>query len=468
MLKRIIPALAALLVACVGNTECRLDDPRSCSSGLVCEQVSGEDVPQCFAPVQVEGKVFDLLSGQPVAGAEVTALTINGTAVTGVAVSGVDGHYTLPIPTERSDSEGTPVGTRVTLRAAARNYRPFPSGVRISLPLDTTGATSAGNEQPWVLASAQTDVGLSAGLSAERFWLNVSGTVEVPAGKPALVVIEGNGRVYSAVTDASGTFRVFNVTPGSGYTVQAYVKGANYTQVDLQVPSSGMDVSSVSLRRAGDASAVLNGNVQWVAGANSAGTSVVMMVESTFHDLLVRGEVPPGLRAPDPDLAPTVTGAFSISGVPDGKYVVLAAFENDGNVRDPDPNISDMQLVHLTVANGIPSLSPSFKVTGAIEIVSPGAGEATDQVTFPPKFRWKPYPSASSYEVRLFDSQGSEVWENLAVAADAQNGSGVVQAAYTGKALIRGLTYQWRATAKDTAGTPISSTEDLRGLFIVQ
>jgi hypothetical protein len=296
-----------------------------------------------------------------------------------------------------------------------------------------------------VFASARTDVGLNAGLAAERFWLGVSGTVELPPGKSALVVLESNGRVYSAVTDASGAFRMFNVTPGSGYTVQANVKGANYTPVALTVPASGADVSAVRISRAGDASATLSGTAQLLAGATGAGISVVMVVESTFHDTLIRGEVPPGLRTPDPGMAPTVNGAFSISEVPDGNYVVLAAFENDGNVQ-----------------------SPSFKVKGAIQMVSPGAGDETELVAFPPRFSWKPYAGAHSYAVRLFDSQGSQVWQNLAVDAGARDSAGDVEAVHTGRALIRGITYQWRATALDSANNPISSTEDLRGLFSVR
>jgi hypothetical protein len=38
------------------------------------------------------------------------------------------------------------------------------------------------------------------------------------------------------------------------------------------------------------------------------------------------------------------------AGVPDGKYVALAAFENDGLVRDPDTSIGGTQIVHLTVS----------------------------------------------------------------------------------------------------------------------
>jgi hypothetical protein len=336
----------------------------------------------------------------------------------------------------------------------------------VALPIDTTGAASAGEDKPWVFSSAQTDVGLIAVPAAEKGRPAVSGTVESGAGRSALVVVEGNGMAYSAIADTSGAWKVFNVAPGGGYKAQAYVKGSNYTAADLSV-QAGVPTTGVTIRRAGDSTATLTGKIQLVAGANGAGTSVVMVVESTFNTALLRGEVPPGLRAPAPGTAPNITGDFSITGVPDGRYVVLAAFENDGNVRDPDPSIAGTQIARLTVANGTPSLNPSFKVTGAIQMVGPGAGETSEAVTGTPKFTWRPYSSAQSYELRVFGSQGTKVWENLAVP-DVKNSAGNIEVTYGGPALTPGLIYQWRATAKDNAGNPISQTEELRGLFTVQ
>ncbi|MBW2735350.1 MAG: hypothetical protein JRH20_23445 [Deltaproteobacteria bacterium] len=67
-----------------------------------------------------------------------------------------------------------------------------------------------------------------------------------------------------------------------------------------------------------------------------AGATVVSLDangESTFDALQKRGESPAGLRAGD------VASDFSIENVPPGDYVVLAAFENDDLVRDPDESI---------------------------------------------------------------------------------------------------------------------------------
>ena len=154
--------------------------------------------------------------------------------------------------------------------------------------------------------------------------------------------------------------------------------------------------------------------MQLVAGANGAGTSVVLVVESTFIETLGRGEVPPGLRAPEGGTAPNITGNWSITGIPDGKYVVLAAFENDGNVRDPDPGISGTQLQRITVANGAVSgaSSPSFKVTGAVGLVSPGA-EGVEATGATPTFKWEQYSNADGYVLKVFDTLGIELWQTM-------------------------------------------------------
>jgi hypothetical protein len=189
----------------------------------------------------------------------------------------------------------------------------------------------------------------------------------------------------------------------------------------------------------------------------------VLVLESTFNSTLARGEAVPGLRAPDPGTAPNITGAWSISGVPNGKYAVLAAFENDGNVRDPDPGIAGTQVAHITVTGGSANASPQFKVTGAVSMVGPGAGDTPEQVTGTPTFTWSAYPATNHYVVDVFNAQGVNIWQ-----APSVTGSGTVSTVYAGPALTPGAFYQWRATAIDVHSNPISYTEDLRGVWQVQ
>lgn len=453
--------VSLLLVGCAGPQECNLTDPKSCADDLVCEQVTGRDKPLCFAPVTLEGKVFDLATSTGIAAAEVLALDENGTPAGTTTKTASDGTYSLRVPSTRTDEKGAFQSRQVLLRSQARNYVPFPSGARVSLPIDTSAATrKEGSQDPFVLKSPQTDIGLSPVAAEQQNKPSLSGTVEVSAEQKAvMLVLEGGGVGRTTLAAQDGSFTFFNVA-GGGWKIAAYSKGVNYTSVEVQVQSS--DVTGVQIKKSTVSTATLSGSVQLVAGANGAGTSVVLAVESTFLDALGRGEVPPGLRAPDPGVLPNITGSWTISGIPDGQYVVLAAFENDGNVRDPDPGIAGTGIQRITVKNGVISgaTSPQFKVTGAVGLVSPGA-EGPEDVTGTPTFTWTKYSNADAYLLRVYSSLGVQLWEHP--IADAQ----VVSTTYAGPALTAGQYYQWRLTAIRRLA-PTSLTEELRGIFRVQ
>lgn len=459
----LIAAFASLLLAaCGGPKECALTDPKSCGDDFVCEEVTGREKPLCFAPVTLEGKVYDLATTNGIADAEVLAVDENGTPAGAATKTASDGTYSLRVPSRRTDEKGAFVSRKVMLRSQAKNYVPFPSGTRVSLPIDTSAATrKEGSEDPFVLKSQLTDIGLSPLPADQQNRPSISGTVEVSADqKSVMLVLEGGGAVgRTTLAAADGSFTFFNVA-GGGWKIAAYAKGVNYTPVEVQVQSS--DVTGVELKKSTVPTASLSGSVQLVAGANGAGTSMVLVVESTFIESLGRGEVPPGLRAPEPGVLPNVTGAWTIGGIPDGKYVVLAAFENDGNVRDPDPNIAGTGIQRITVANGAVSgaTSPQFKVTGAVGLVSPGA-EGPEDVTGTPTFTWLKYSNADAYLLRVYNALGEQVWEKAIV--DAQT----VSTAYAGPALTAGQYYQWRLTAIRRLA-PTSMTEELRGIFRVQ
>jgi hypothetical protein len=185
-------------------------------------------------------------------------------------------------------------------------------------------------------------------------------------------------------------------------------------------------------------------------------TSVVLVVDDTFNAALERGDVPKGLRAGG------VTGAFSVKGVPDGRYAVLAAFENDGLVRDPDPNIAGTQIPHVTVAGGNVDAG-NFKVTGALDVIAPGAN-APEPVSGNPTFSWKDDSSETGYTLVVFDSFGNKIWENNMIPSSKGSNPSVP---YMGPALMKGNFYQFRATSLKM-GSPISRTEDLKGVFIAQ
>jgi hypothetical protein len=450
-------AIATGLSAAACGSNSNSCDPvaqTGCSDGKVCEEVAS-GMPACFAPVEVHGKVFDLATGAPIAGAQVVALDVNGSALSDVATTGADGTYKLPVPAERAN-DGTPAPLSLTLRADAAGYQAFPGGVRTALPIDTTGVTMTGGA--WVVQSSVTDLALIAQPGGTPTGA-ITGKVDVADDHPGvLVVAEMNGKGYVAIADRHGAYTIDDLAAGT-YTVSAYARNHVYTGTQAMVTAGAK--ASADLHLSTDLPGTLTGTADIVAASGGSATSIVVMVESTFDAASGRGVVVPGLRAPDPGMAPNVAGAFTIAGVPPGKYVVLAAFENDGLVRDPDPCISGTAIVHVTVAAGQTVAAPtSFKVTSAITITGPGA-DMPEAVTAAPTLAWTAYPSTATYSVHVFDSFGNEVWNK-----DSITGTSVP---YAGP-LDAGAFYQFHviATKQGGGGCLISQSEDLRGVFYKQ
>ena len=154
-----------------------------------------------------------------------------------------------------------------------------------------------------------------------------------------------------------------------------------------------------------------------------------------------------------------------MTGVPDGTYVALAAFENDGYVRDVS-GIGGTAPVIVTVVGGVmTSAQGNFKITGAVSLtgITPTSGtegSGTVVTSATPIFAWAPYPSADTYEVTVFDAFGTPIWAPIAYPSSTSS------VTYSGPALQQGLTYQVRIAAFDTGGAQISRTEDLKGVFI--
>lgn len=452
--------LMVALGAC-GDDEPEACDPAAvdaCADGLVCESVDTEDGPlhTCVAPVRVEGIVFSLGDGSPIEGARVVALDATGSPVSRVGASGTDGAYAVAIPTDR-DEEGRPKGGRtVTLRADAAGFEGYPGGVRPALPVDTAGAVAA-EDGGWVVRTAATDLALLPAVDGGTG--RIVGSLEVPPdGVGVLVVAEGPTAPRTAIADLDGSFVLFNVAAGT-WDVTGYARGSTYVHAPVEVADGGE--ATVTLARQGDAGGGVAGNVQIVNAPGGARTSIVLVVESTFDDVLERGPVPPGLRAPSPGTAPNVSGDFSIGGVPPGRYVVLAAFENDGLVRDPDTSIGGTQIQHVEVVGAATVQAEGFKITEALEIFGPGA-EDPEAVTAAPTLSWADDSSEDAYDVRVFDAYGNLVWEDQLAGFSGDDPS----VTYGGP-MEPGMVYQFRVrSAKD--GTYLSQTEDLRGVFYVE
>ena len=240
--------------------------------------------------------------------------------------------------------------------------------------------------------------------------------------------------------------------------VRGFAAGLSLEAAAVSV-EAGKETKDVDLAASDAALGAVNGDVSFV-NASAQSTSVVLVVESTFNEVLARGEVPRGLRA-----AP-VTGKYSFADVPAGDYVVLAAFENDELVRDPDQSIGGTAIQRISVQGATIDV-PGFKITGALAVVAPGK-DGPETVGADVSFEWDDDSSEDGYEVTVLDTFGNEVWKDTEVPR--VTGSATVTLAYGGPGLSPGY-YQFRAVSwredKQSGRTYISATEDLKGVFIV-
>ena len=451
---RLSPLALVVAVGC-GNDPCDPNANTGCDSHQTCEQPQGGDA-KCVPALEVVGRVFDLDTNAGIAGARIVALDANGAAASFVATSGSDGSYALQLPVERN-SAGAPATTfTVTLRADAAGYVTFPAGIRPALPMDTATATMTGGH--YEIKSSLTDIGLLKLPAGTPAGGTIKGNVaENATHASALVVAEVNGVGYTSIAARDGDYTIFNVPAGS-VNVNAYARGYNYTAKSADVKAGAS--TTVDLDLSSDAASTVSGSVNIVNGGNGTMTSVILVLESTFNTMLARGETPPGLRAPDPGTAPNVTNAFSISGVPAGKYVVLAGFENDFLVRD-ESSIGGTSIVHQEVVAGQDvAIGTSFKLTGADDIVSPGAN-GPEMVTGTPTFKWVDDSSEDRYTVTVFDSYGTDIW-------DGGTPKSVVTLTYGGPPLKSGQYYQFRVASIKDPSEVISRSEDLKGVFLEQ
>ena len=436
--------------------ECDLNSP-DCAEDLVCEVVLGGK-PHCVAPLVIRGIVLDATDDEPIRGALVQAVDPNGAAVGTSDETGSDGRFTLTVPASR-DNDGNPATESYTLRTQAAGYQPFPTAIRPALPLDSGSALKTDGE--WVIESAITTVKLLP-LPGDTSGLgSISGTIQAEHHSGILVVAEDADQGYVGFSDASGDYTIFNVPAGS-YIVNGYAAGVQLDPTEATL-SAGDSETGVDLVEADRPLSTVSGNVQIVNSPGGSVTSVVLAVESTFVEDAARGQVPPGLRAGD------VNGVFAIENVTDGRYVVLAAFENDDLVRDPDQTIGGTRIVHIEVPDPITgntvTLPEGFKVTEALEVVYPGADgpQAIDSPT--PTFQWADDSSEEGYNVAVFDAFGNVIWSD---EIGPVSGSETVEHTYTGPALEEGMYYQFKAISfrdKTGARTAISTTEDLKGVF---
>lgn len=469
----LVATVSAFVLSVVGcNNQPPVDDGScdpvapACEDGLVCDPI-GNDEFRCSEPVVIIGMVIDIATEEPIEGALVQAVDINGAAIGTSGETDAEGRYEITVPVLR-DEEGNPLEGVFTLRSQAAGYQEFPTALRPALPIDAASAEPADSNDEtetaiWRIENTLTTIGLLALVGDVSQLGSITGTIEAERNAGLLVVAEGTSGVFVGFSDSEGAFTIFNVPAGS-YSVQGYAAGVQLNATAANVEAA-TETSGVQLTESDDPLSTLSGNVQIVNAPGGSVTSVVLAVESTFIEAASRGQVPPGLRVGN------VTGAFMIEGIPDGRYVVLAAFENDDLVRDPDENISGTQIIHIEVPDPLTgntiTISDGFKITEALGVVRPGADGPEDVVGPDITFEWQDDSSEDGYEIRVLDAFGNLVWED---ELPGVSGSATVTHAYAGPPLESGMFYQFRVESfrEHNAGrSPISTTEDLEGVFFL-
>lgn len=450
---------------------CMPGDEDPCVAGLICEPRADDASYICAGPIELRGMVIDALDESPVEGARVLALDDTSAPISDVAITDAAGHYVLPIAIPR-DADGNPAtALTLTLQGSASDYQLYPSALQPAFPVSTADVMEA-EDDPEVddddnlsfIENASTTIALIPLDDADKGGFTINGRVDSTEAGGTLIVAEGAASKHT-IADRSGNFALFNVQPGS-WSLHGYRGGLDIVPADVTVADA--DVSDVVLAVGSGGTATVSGSVNIVNAPGGSATSVVLIPSSVFIEVFEFGPVPFGLRAPEPGVAPNVSGAWTIAGVPAGTYKVIAALENDFLVRDPDLNIAGTQIVEITVGAGEAfSVPDSFKITEALEVIGPGRDQP-EEVTGTPTFEFADDSSEDRYEVVVHDARGNEIWRDDQIPG--VSGSDTVQVPYAGPPLTDGMFYRFQATSwRENGGgdpSPISRTEDLRGVFV--
>jgi hypothetical protein len=400
-----------------------------------CKKKHEEPVPQPTTGI-LSGKISNS-SGVGINGAQVIVFNANTNTPVAVITTGITGSYSIELP----------IGTYFVKVYSQGNQSVPPLGLP-AIPFTISGGLTTTHDVQMV-ASTITNAG------------SISGKVTVSAvGKSGVLVVAHVGMSgYSSISDANGTYNIFNVPANSGYVVNAYVIGFNSDSTQNVTVNSGQNTANIDLHLTGGASGIVSGAITFLATANK-------QVDVSLANPYTRESIP--------GLSTRTNGQnYTLTNVPSGFYLARASYGNDTIVIDPDW-IFKFGIPYVTVNGG--SVSRDFSVTDAVILNSP-----TNSPTFifpvssgaSPTFTWSAYPSTSQYALELTDESGTVIWGGF-------TGSGTTLApvkattttsfVYDGAALSSGSVYQWKVYAlKATTTAPyfkfISASEDQMGLI---
>lgn len=431
-----------------------------CEAGLACETRDNGQEYVCAEPLLVVGTLQDALNDEPVEGALVLLLDATGSPVA-QALTDVEGRYEMSAPAPRQADGSIPDDAAWTVSASAQGYQPFPYGSRTAVPISANQLEE--HEGHLMLSADNTSIVLLPLADAGKL-VKLSGTSSTEAAG-ALVVAESDAiPAPFGMVGPGGSFTVFNVPKGS-VTLRGYRQGFAFAPKSIDADA---DIEDIELGATDEGLGSVAGSVNIVNAPGGSLTSVVLVPESVFDPIAEKGPVPFGLRAPGAPKKPNISGSFELSNVSPGTYVVLAAFENDNLVRDPDTSIGGTELQSVEVDGSEVALDQSFKVTEHIAVEFPGQ-DGVEEVSLPLEFKWADDSSEDHYHFILRSALGDLIWEQPAVPS--VSGEDLVTLPYDGPELTPGMFYQFQVmSVRESKGdaTPISRTEDLRGAFRVR
>lgn len=303
------------------------------------------------------------------------------------------------------------------------------------------------------------------------------GKVQVPglANLAGILIIATavDSSSYSATTGPDGSFVFNNLPVGDGYTLVAYHSGmAGDTAAVQSKVALGVITQDVILKLAVDPGRALRGQVQFLAATNI--TADITLVDPDSRLAI------PGLRTFNHNSSTT----YRMDSIPLGSYIVWGSYLNDGYVMDPD-HIRKFGLPRVAYLPADTVKVVDFAFTRAIQIVRPtnppDSLYPAPVLSMQPFFVWKHEASAQEIIIEVFDSKGECIWGGWDSAGTILHkqilahpgGLDSVQFNFDGSArapLVRTDTYSWKVYS-DGDRAPgiqklISSTEDLRGLFM--
>jgi hypothetical protein len=391
---------------------------------------------------KVSGTITDAESGSPLANARIIVFDANTNAPAGITlITGSDGKYSTDL-----------LPGNYYVKIYRQGYENIPAREVSALPFSIVISQTQDNSYR-MFKSTVTNGGFISG--------------KIVAGGNAvagvLVVATNGANGFSSVSDKEGKYVICNV-PAAAYTVKGWIAGYNSSEVSATVTADAESANTdVALTQG--ASGQVNGQISFLATGN------VEIDVALTH---------PATRETIPGLSKTTTGGnYTISNVPDGRYLARATYANDTKVMDPDWIIKNGEPF-VTVA-GAPIIR-NFSVTGAVELASTtNISSTTEPVTTSatPTFSWLAYSSTDDYIIEVMNANGKVIWGGFSnnyttkniIIAKSQTSIQFNSDNKATEALQPGQVYRWRVYASKndirelTGWKLISVSEDQRGLI---